>query len=121
MCDIRRAFTYNSQMALIVRGEADRVALAEKLIADLDKPKSEVVIDVLVLEHNTDNSQNLALGLTDGLNTALTYNGTNNSHCQQHRHQHHSDDHYGHHYRHQSDHYHRNRRPHARTGSQPSP
>ncbi len=75
VCDIRRAFTYNSQMALILRGEADRVALAEKLINDLDKPKSEVVIDVLVLEHNTDDSKNLALGLTDGLNTAVTYNG----------------------------------------------
>ena len=32
ICDIRRLFTYNAQMALIVRAEADRVALAEKEI-----------------------------------------------------------------------------------------
>ena len=31
--EIRRAFTYNAQNAIIVRGTADQVALAEKLIA----------------------------------------------------------------------------------------
>src|SRR5947209_16144534 len=62
-------------MALIVRAEADRVALAEKVIADLDKPKSEVVIDVLVLEHNYDKTRDLAFGLADGLNTPVAYNG----------------------------------------------
>src|SRR6266567_4714744 len=76
ICDIRRLFTYNGQMALIVRAEADRVALAEKVIADLDKPKPEVVIDVLVLEHNYDKTRDLAFGLTDGLNSPITYNGT---------------------------------------------
>src|SRR5882672_4181536 len=76
ICDIRRLFTYNGQMALIVRAEADRVALAEKVIADLDKPKPEVVIDVLVLEHNYNKTRDLAFGLTDGLNSPITYNGT---------------------------------------------
>jgi general secretion pathway protein D len=76
ICDIRRLFTYNGQMALIVRAEADRVALAEKVIADLDKPKPEVVIDVLVLEHNYDKTRDLAFGLTDGLNSPITYNGS---------------------------------------------
>ena len=46
-------------MALIVRAEADRVALAEKLIQDLDKPKAEVLIDVMVMSHTMDNSHNL--------------------------------------------------------------
>jgi general secretion pathway protein D len=76
ICDIRRLFTYNGQMALIVRAEADRVALAEKVIADLDKPKAEIIIDVLVLEHNYDKTRDLAFGLTDGLNSPITYNGT---------------------------------------------
>src|SRR5258706_8971774 len=76
ICDIRRLFTYNSQRALIVRAEADRVALAEKVIADLDKPKPEVVIDVLVLEHNYDKTRDLAFGLTDGLNSPIAFNGT---------------------------------------------
>ncbi len=38
--DINRVFPYNAQFALVVRGEADRVELAGKLIHDLDKPKS---------------------------------------------------------------------------------
>src|SRR5207245_5564673 len=37
ICDIRRLFTYNGQMALIVRAEADRVALAEHGTEDLAK------------------------------------------------------------------------------------
>jgi len=40
LTDIRRAFTYNAQKALVVRGTTDAVALAEKLVHDLDKPKS---------------------------------------------------------------------------------
>jgi general secretion pathway protein D len=75
ICDIRRLFTYNTQMALIVRAEADRVALAEKVIADLDKPRSEVVIDVLVLEHNYDKTRDAGFGLADGLNTSIAYSG----------------------------------------------
>src|SRR5206468_12890677 len=74
ICDIRRLFTYNAQMALIGRAEADRVALAEKVIADLDKPKPEVVIDVLVLEHNYDKTRDLAFGLADGLNSTIASN-----------------------------------------------
>ena len=35
-----------------MRGTADQVALAEKLIQDLDKPKAEVVVDVIVMEAN---------------------------------------------------------------------
>src|SRR6185436_190657 len=76
ICDIRRLFTYNGQMALIVRAEADRVALAEKVIADLDKPKPEVVIDVLVMEANRTKSRDLAFGLaTAGVNIPITYTG----------------------------------------------
>ena len=53
VADIQRLFVYNSQNAIIVRGEADQIALAEKIIADLDKPKSEVVVDVIVMETST--------------------------------------------------------------------
>src|SRR4029077_548832 len=38
--DIRRAFTYNAQKAFVVRGSVDSVALAEKLVHDLDPPKA---------------------------------------------------------------------------------
>ena len=50
--DIRRLFTYNAQNAIVIRATADQVALAEKLIQDLDKPKSEVIIDIIVMEAN---------------------------------------------------------------------
>ncbi len=74
ICDIRRLFTYNAQMAIIVRAEADRVALAEKLIADLDKPKAEVVVDILVMEISRSRSRDLAATMTpNGINTPITY------------------------------------------------
>ena len=58
--NITRVFTVNPQKALVVRGSADAVALAEKLVHDLDKPKSEVVIDVLIMEANTTRTRDLA-------------------------------------------------------------
>src|SRR5581483_6184521 len=58
--NITRVFTVNPQKALVVRGSADAVALAEKLVHDLDKPKSEVVVDVLIMEANTTRTRDLA-------------------------------------------------------------
>jgi general secretion pathway protein D len=64
--DIRRVFPYTAQNAIVVRGTADQVALAEKIIHDLDKPKSEVVVDVLVMEANRAKTRDLAATLTSG-------------------------------------------------------
>jgi general secretion pathway protein D len=64
--EIRRAFTYGAQNAILVRGTADQVALAEKLILDLDKPKSEVVVDVVVMEANRGRIRDLAATVTTG-------------------------------------------------------
>ena len=64
--DIRRLFTYNAQSAIVVRASADQVALAEKLISDLDKPKAEVVVDVMVIEANKTRTRDLAATLTSG-------------------------------------------------------
>jgi general secretion pathway protein D len=58
--DIRRVYPYVAQKAIVVRGDADAVALAEKLIRDLDKPKAEVVIDVIVMEANSARTKDLA-------------------------------------------------------------
>jgi general secretion pathway protein D len=79
--NITRVFTVNPQKALVVRGSADAVALAEKLVHDLDKPKSEVVIDVLIMEANTSRTRDLAAtlatasasGITAGINSAITF------------------------------------------------
>jgi general secretion pathway protein D len=50
VCDLQRLFPFEGQWAIIAKGSADKIALAEKLIHDLDKPKSEVVVDIFVLE-----------------------------------------------------------------------
>jgi len=63
VADIQRLFVYNAQNAIIARGEADRIALAEKIIHDLDKPKSEVVVDVLVLQVSSDMTRTLGAAL----------------------------------------------------------
>ncbi|MBM3775178.1 MAG: hypothetical protein FJW37_08450, partial [Acidobacteria bacterium] len=74
VADIQRLFPYNAQNAIVARGEADRIALAEKIIADLDKPKAEVVIDVIVMEANKVRSRDLAAGVgTDGLNIPVAF------------------------------------------------
>jgi general secretion pathway protein D len=79
--NITRVFTVNPQKALVVRGSADAVALAEKLVHDLDKPKSEVVIDVMIMEANTTHTRDLAAtlasngasGLSAGLSSAINF------------------------------------------------
>lgn len=70
--DIRRMFSYNTQNAILVRGTRDQVALAEKLIRDLDKPVPEVVVDVIVLEANRSRTRDLANALISGGQTGLS-------------------------------------------------
>ena len=71
LTDIRRVLTYNAHSALMVRGTVDQVALAEKVIADLDKPKSEVVIDVVVMEANRTRTRDLAASILAGGSAGL--------------------------------------------------
>ena len=75
--NITRVFTVNPQKALVVRGSADAVALAEKLVHDLDKPKSEVVVDVLIMEANTTRTRDLAATLASATSNGLSAGITN--------------------------------------------
>jgi general secretion pathway protein D len=59
--DVRKVFPVNSQYAIVVRGTADQLALAEKVLLDLDRAKPEVVVDVLVMEANRTRTRDLAL------------------------------------------------------------
>jgi general secretion pathway protein D len=74
--NFRTIFSVNSQNAIVVRGTRDMVDLAEKIILDIDKPKPEVLIDLLVIEVNKDVSQQLAAtiasGGTAGLSSTIT-------------------------------------------------
>ncbi len=78
---IRAAFTYNAQKALVLRGTQDEIKLAEKLIHDLDRPKSEVVIDVIIMTANSTRTRDLAATIasagTAGLNMPISFNPVN--------------------------------------------
>jgi general secretion pathway protein D len=74
VAEITKLFNYTAQNALIIRAEADRMALAEKIIADLDKPKAEVVIDVMVMEVNSVHMRNLAAAFApNGITSQLLF------------------------------------------------
>lgn len=64
--DVRKVFPVNSQSAIVVRGTADQVALAEKVLLDLDKAKPEVVVDVIVMESNKDRTRDIGMSLVSG-------------------------------------------------------
>ncbi len=73
--ELTRLMPYNSLHAIIARGEADRIALAEKIIRDLDKPRGEVVIDVLVMQASSDISKQITAALAStGLNVPAIFN-----------------------------------------------
>ena len=71
MLDVSRIQLLAGQDALIVRGTADQLILAAKLLADLDKPRPEVVIDVTVMEISRDRIR--TLGTTVPTSTSLGY------------------------------------------------
>jgi general secretion pathway protein D len=48
-----------AENALIVRGTPDQVALAEKVVGDLDKSRAEVVVDVAILQVSKEKITNL--------------------------------------------------------------
>jgi general secretion pathway protein D len=74
VADIQRFFPYNAQNAIIAKGSADQVLLAEKLLHDLDKPRSEVVVDIIVMETSTVYTRQLTAAVAaNGLNLPLTF------------------------------------------------
>jgi general secretion pathway protein D len=63
MLDITRVQTNATHSSITMRATPDQMVLAEKLISDFDKPKSEVIIDIDVLEVNRDHLTNLGTTL----------------------------------------------------------
>ena len=73
-------FQVASQNAIIARGSPDRMAIVEKLVHDLDRPKAEVMVDVLVMEVSKSKITNLGAALagqTGGLNIPISYTPRN--------------------------------------------
>ncbi|MGA9065554.1 MAG: secretin N-terminal domain-containing protein, partial [Bryobacteraceae bacterium] len=74
VADINKVFVYGGQNAIIVRGDADQVELAEKIINDLDKPKAEVVVDLMVIEASTTFSKQITAAIAStGLNMPVSF------------------------------------------------
>jgi general secretion pathway protein D len=79
--DVRRMFQFNAENAIVVRDTVDKVALVEKLLHNLDKPKAEVVVDVIVMDISSDVSRQIGAGLvsngTNGLALPIQFSPTN--------------------------------------------
>jgi general secretion pathway protein D len=58
-----------TQMAVVVRGTPDQVAMAEKIIYDIDKAKPEVVVEVAVMQVRRDKLREL--GISPPTNTSI--------------------------------------------------
>ncbi|MGZ5427527.1 MAG: secretin N-terminal domain-containing protein [Thermoanaerobaculia bacterium] len=76
--DLRRLGTIPALNAIIIRDTADKVAVAERLIEVNDKAKSEVVVDVELLQVNTNKLLTLgtSLGATSVTSTVVPGAGT---------------------------------------------
>lgn len=74
--EISRIQPLPSQGAIVVRGTPDQIALAHKLVGDLDKAKAEVIVDVAVLQINRDKSKTLGINPPTSVSVALQNNIT---------------------------------------------
>ncbi len=72
--DVQRVQQLLSQNALVVRGTPDQIALAEKLVDDLDKARPEVIVDIAVLQISKDKSRTLGLLPPSSATVALQSN-----------------------------------------------
>ena len=77
LLEVQRIQQLQSQNAIIVRGTPDQIALAQKLVDDLDKAKSEVIIDVVVMQVSRDRSR--TLGITPPTSTSISLNNNINN------------------------------------------
>ncbi len=59
--EVTRVLPLPSQGAIVVRGTPDQVALAEKLIDDIDKAKPEVIVEVAVMQVSRDRIRELGV------------------------------------------------------------
>jgi general secretion pathway protein D len=76
LLEVSRIQQLQSQNAIIVRGTPDQIALAQKLVDDLDKAKPEVVIDIVVMQVSKDRSR--TLGITPPTSTSISLNNNIN-------------------------------------------
>ena len=71
MLDVTRVQLLAAQDALIVRGTPDQMVLAEKLLSDIDKPKSEVVIDIAVMQVSRDRLRTMGMNVPTSVSVGV--------------------------------------------------
>ncbi len=77
--DVSRVQLVQAQDALILRGTPDQMVLAEKLLSDFDKPKSEVLIDIAVMQVSRDRLQTFGSTLPTSASIGYLPGGSNAS------------------------------------------
>jgi general secretion pathway protein D len=77
--DVGRVQLLQAQDALVVRGTMDQMILVEKLLSDIDKPKSEVMIDVAVMQVSRDRLRTLGTNVPTAGGIAYLPNGSQGS------------------------------------------
>ncbi len=77
LLDLKRIQQVNAQSAIIIRDTPDKIALAEKIIRDIDKAKPEVIVQVQVLEARTDRLRDL--GILPGQTASVQINPNNST------------------------------------------
>lgn len=72
-------FQVATQNAIIARGSPDTISLVEKLVHDLDKPKAEVSMDIIIMEINKTKNSTIGAALLGpgGLKTPLNFTPRN--------------------------------------------
>jgi general secretion pathway protein D len=73
--EVQRIQQIPSQSAIVIKGTPDQLALASKMIDDIDKSKPEVIVDVVVAQVRRDKLRNL--GITPPQTATVTLQGTN--------------------------------------------
>ena len=61
LLDTQRLQQFPSQQAIVVRGTPDQIAMAGKLIEDLDKSRPEVVVEIAIMQVTRDKMRNLGI------------------------------------------------------------
>jgi general secretion pathway protein D len=75
--EISRIQPLPSQGALVVRGTPDQIALAEKLVTDLDKARPEVIVEVAVMQVSRDKMRQYGINPPTTATIALQNNISN--------------------------------------------
>ncbi len=73
--EVQRIQQIPSQSAIVIKGTPDQLALAQKMIDDIDKSKPEVIVDVVIAQVRRD--KNRQLGITPPQTATVALQGTN--------------------------------------------